>query len=1027
MSLSRPFIERPVGTTLLTLAISLAGAIAYFVLPVSPLPQVDFPTIQVNAVLPGASPETMAATVATPLERQFTRIAGINEMSSSSSLGSCTVTMQFDLSRTADSAGRDVQAAINAARSQLPANLPTLPSWKKSNPSDTPVVVIAMTAEHYTKPQMYRAALSILQPRLSQIAGVGQVTISGGSPPAIRVSVNPTILNHLGLSLDEVRAALGSANANLPKGQLMGPELTWSIAATDQLFRVEDYRQLILKYQNGAPLRLGDVATVTASVDNIRSIGLLNGEPALSVEVFRQPNANIIATCDRVRELLPELQAQIPAGMSLTVVVDRTTMIRSSVQDVQWTLLLSIALVVGVVYLFLGDVRSTLIPSITVPVSLLGTFGVMLLCEFSINNLSLMAMTIATGFVVDDAIVVMENINRYLQAGDSPRVAAVKGAREIGFTVLSITISLVAVFIPVLLMQGIVGRLLREFAMTLSIAIGISMLVALTTTPMMCSLLLQPGGIEAGSSGRWSTRAFDAVQHAYAVTLGWVLRRQRLTLAVAVGLAVLSGWLYVVVPKGFFPKQDNGRIFGGIQADQQTSFQNMSRILERTMTLIAADPAVLYVLGSASGGGGPTNTARMQITLKPFQERQVDAETVIGRIRAQTSQLPGATVGLQAAQDLRVGGRPSPAQYQYTLSADSLDELDIWAPRFADGLRTIAGLVDVNVDQQSRGRETRLEIDRVAAARLGIDVSTIDNNLYDAFGQRQVSRIYRGFEQTNVILDVPPEFSQSPDSLRSLFLTTPTGGMVPLHSLLDQRSEKVALVVNHTGQFPSVTLSFNLTPGTSLGDVVPSILRLKDSLGMPSSIQGRFEGTAQVFQASLRNQPVLILAALISVYLVLGMLYESLIHPLTILSTLPSAGVGALLALLVFRVPLDVVGMIGILLLIGIVKKNAIMMIDFALSAERQQGLTPEAAISAAAVQRFRPIVMTTCAALLGGLPLALGTGIGAELRKPLGISIVGGLLFSQLITLYTTPVVYVFLDRWRTRLRRRSRPRRVV
>ncbi|MDB5339687.1 MAG: acriflavin resistance protein [Planctomycetaceae bacterium] len=1015
MSLSTPFIHRPVGTTLLTIAITLAGALGYTMLPVSPLPQVDFPTIQVSANLPGASPETMASAVATPLERQFGRIAGVTEMTSASSLGSCSITMQFDLDRNINAAARDVQAAINAARGQLPTNLPNNPSYRKVNPADAPIMILALTSDTYTKPRMYDVAATILQQKLAQVRGVGQVMVGGGSAPAVRVDINPTILNHYGIGLEDVRLALGTANANRPKGSINDSTRSWSLMSTDQLFLAKEYAPLIVMYRNGAPVRLQDIATVTDSVEDIRAFGICNGKPSITLMVFRQPGANIIGTVDRIRALLPQLDAQIPADMELSVAMDRTATIRASLEDVQFTLVLSVGLVILVVFLFLRDWRATLIPSVAVPVSLIATFGVMYLCDYSLDNLSLMALTIATGFVVDDAIVVIENIARHLDEGLTPMQASIKGAQEIGFTVLSISISLVAVFIPILLMGGIVGRLFREFAVTLSVAIAVSLVVSLTTTPMMCAYMLKSKKDQRhGKIYEASERVFEWILIWYERTLLVVLRHQLLTMLVTLSTVGLTVYLYVIVPKGFFPQQDTGRLTGNLQADQDTSFKSMARLLEQFAAVISEDPAVSGVTASIGGMGGATNSGRMFVSLKPLHERKLSADQVIGRIRGKASKLPGATLLLQAVQDLRIGGRASGAQYQYSLRGDSLNELSDWSAKLLREMRKVPGLVDVNTDQQNKGLQTRLDIDRVMAARLGITLSTIDNTLYDAFGQRQVSTIYKSLNQYHVVMQVEDSFSQNPDSLRHIFVRGQNDAQIPLKTIYRQTSTNSALSANHSGQFPSTTISFNLAPGTSLGEVIPKIEQASRQLGMPESIQGKFSGTAQAFQASLSNQPLLILAALVTVYIVLGMLYESYIHPLTILSTLPSAGVGALLALMVCKTELNVMALIGILLLIGIVKKNAIMMIDFALDAERNRGKSPEDAIFEACILRFRPITMTTMAALLAGLPLAVGVGNGAELRQPLGIAIVGGLIFSQMLTLYTTPVVYLYLDRFR-------------
>ena len=1021
MHFSEWFIRRPVGTSLLAIAITLAGAICYFLLPVSPLPQVEYPTVSVNASLPGASPETMASAVATPLERQFGLIAGINEMTSSSALGQTTVTLQFDLNRNIDAAVRDVQAGINAARGRLPADLPGNPNAYKVNPADSPVMILVMTSPLHDRPQLQDAAATIVQTKLSQVPGVGQVTISGGSSPAVRVSVNPTVLERLGIGLDAVRLALQNANANRPKGIIDDGTDSWSIATTDQLFTAAEYREIVVAFRHGAAVRLGDVATVSDSVQDTRVAGVYNGQPTILVIIYRQPNANIIRTVDNVLALLPQLRAQIPAGMELHMPMDRTAAIRASIADVQHTLLLSVALVVLVVFVFLRDVRATLVPSVAVPVSLVSTFAAMHFLGYSLDNLSLMALTIATGFVVDDAIVVLENIARYREAGMKPMAAAVTGAREIGFTVLSISVSLVAVFIPILFMGGIVGRLFREFAVTLSVAIAMSMAVSLTLTPMMCAWLLRPAPADRpGDGNRRTERGPAAITGWYARALAVVMRHPRLTMTVNLATMALTAYLYVIVPKGFFPQQDNGRITAMLDADQDTSFQTMSRLLTTFSTVIHEDPAVAGVTGSTGAAtGGSPNTARMFITLKPKEERGISADQVVDRLRRTLATLPGATMVMQPVQDLRIGGRMSSAQYQYTLRADSLGDLDTWGPKLLAAMRAVPELVDVRTDQQNRGLQTGLTIDRDAAARFGITSQQIDDALYDAFGQRYVSIMYRPRGQYRVVLGLEPEFLEGPDALRFVRVTGRDGAQIPLGSLCTIAPSNAPLMVNHTGQFPSATVSFNLASGVSLGEAVEAVEAVVEDLAMPATVQGRFSGTAQMFRASLVDQPLLILAAIVAVYIVLGILYESFVHPVTILSTIPSAGLGALVALLWFGNELNVMSLIGIILLIGIVKKNAIMMIDFALDAERNRGLTAADAITEACILRFRPITMTTLAALLGGLPLALGTGPGAEIRWPLGIAIVGGLIVSQCLTLFTTPVVYLYLDR----LRRRPSP----
>ncbi len=1020
MNISAPFVRRPVATTLLTIGATLIGIIAFPFLPVASLPQVEFPTINVSASLPGASPETMASSVAAPLERQFARIAGVTEMTSTSTIGGTNVTLQFDLNRNINGAARDVQAAINAARADLPSNLPNTPRYGKVNPADGPILILALTSDLVTRGQMYDAASSILQQKLSQVEGVGQVYVGGGSLPAIRVDLNPTALNKYGIGLGEVRQVLSSTNVNRPKGQLTAEDRTWEIRTNDQLHKAEEYLPLIVAYRNGRAVQLSDVAAVESSVEDLRTMGVANGVPAVLVIIYRQAGANIIETVDRLRARLPQLEASLPGSMALSIVMDRTPVIRASLHDVERTLAISVALVILVVFAFLRDLRATLIPAVAVPVSLISTFGVMYVLGYSLDNLSLMALTIATGFVVDDAIVVLENITRYREQGVPAMDAALRGAKDIAFTVVSMTLSLVAVFIPIFLMGGMLGRLFREFAVTLSVAILVSLVVSLTTIPMLCARVLKSE--PAGAHGWWyrmSERGFDAMSGGYASSLAWVLRHPRTMLVVTLATMAVTVYLYILVPKGFFPQQDTGRLFGNIQAAQDISFQAMRQKLSEVVEIIRSDPAVSSITGFTGGGGhaGTTNTGRMFIALKPLEERGLSSDEVIARLRPKLAKVPGAPTYLQAIQDLRIGGRASSAQYQYTLQSVDLAELNAWAPKVETKLRTIPEIVDVNSDQQDRGQQSLVIFDRTTASRLGLSPQLIDDTLYDAFGQRQVSIMYTPLNQYHVVMGVAPQYWQNPSALHDIYVRSPTGSQVPLSVVTRYEPANTILSVNHQGQFPAVTLSFNMAPGASLGEAVAAVDQAMHDIGLPANVRGTFQGTAKAFQSSVENQPWLILAALVTVYIVLGILYESYIHPITILSTLPSAGVGALLALLLFKTELSMIALIGIMLLIGIVKKNAIMMIDFAVQSERMEGgKTPQAAIYEACLLRFRPIMMTTAAALLGALPLAVGMGVGSELRRPLGIAIVGGLLVSQVLTLYTTPVVYLFLDRLRLR-----------
>jgi multidrug efflux pump len=1019
MSISTPFIHRPVATTLITLGIALAGLIAFRLLPIAALPQVDFPTISVSASLPGASPETMAATVATPLERSLGRIAGITEMTSSSSLGSTRITLQFDLDRDIDGAARDVQAAINAARSLLPSGLPSNPTYRKVNPADAPILILVLTSDTMTRGQLYDAASTILAQKLSQIKGIGQVNVGGSSLPAVRVELNPALLNSYGISPEQVRLSIVTSNANRPKGSVEAGDKHWQIYANDQAKKASDYIPLIVSYRNGAGVRLADLGEVVDSIQDLRNSGLYNGKPSVLLIISKQPGANVIETVDRVKAILPQLQASIPAAINLKIASDRTPSIRSSLTEVERTLMISIALVILVVFLFLRNIYSTLIPSIAVPVSLIGTFGVMYLAGYTLDNLSLMALTVATGFVVDDAIVVLENISRHIEAGLKPFQAALLGAKEVGFTVLSMSLSLIAVFIPILLMGGVVGRLFREFAVTLSAAVIVSLFISLTMTPMMCARLLRSKEeLRTGWFYRKSEQIFEAVIGFYRRSLHWALRHSRFMMAVLFVVICLNVFLYIIIPKGFFPQQDTGALVGTIQADQNISFQAMQNKLISIMAIIRSDPAIDSMSGFT--GGGQRNSGFMYIALKPVRERKLSADQVMARLRPKLAREAGAKIILQSVQDIRVGGRGGGAAYQYTLQAEDLAELRIWEKRIKDAFNELPELADVNTDEQDRGLQTSVNFDRNTASRMGITPALLDTTLNDYFGQRQVSTIYNPLNQYRVIMEASPPHLQSPESLKDVYLIIPAnaglpnGAHVPLLSFASYSLTNTPLAVNHQGQFAASTISFNLPLGVSLSQATVAIQETMARLGVPGSIRGSFQGTARTFQQSSQSMPWLILAALIAIYIVLGILYESYVHPVTIISTLPSAGVGALLALMIFHTEFSIMALIGVILLIGIVKKNAILMIDFALDRERKEGKSPEESIFEACLMRFRPIMMTTMAAIFGAMPLILLTGEGSELRRPLGISIVGGLIVSQVLTLYTTPVVYLYLDRFR-------------
>jgi multidrug efflux pump len=1025
MSFTDTFIHRPVATTLATLAIALSGVLAYMNLPVSPLPQVDMPSISVSASLPGASPETMAATVATPLERTLGRIAGITEMTSSSSQGSTSISLQFDISRDVDSAARDVQAAINAARSLLPTGMPGNPTYRKMNMSDSPIMIMALTSDVATSGQMYDVGSTVIAQKISQIDGVGSVSIGGSSLPAVRVSMNMPALTRANLTMEDVRTAIVAANVNRPKGLIEDDDRRWQVLASDQMDKAEEYKNVIVSYVNGAAVRLADLGEVTDSVQDAYNYGSTNGKNSVSLIVFRQAGANIIEVVDKIKAMMPKLRAMAPASMNFDITMERTVTIRASIDDVQYSLLIATLLVILVVFAFLRRVRATLIPGVAVPVSLLGTFGVMYLCGYSLDNLSLMALTVSTGFVVDDAVVVLENITRHVENGMPVMEAARRGTREVTFTVISMSISLIAVFIPILLMGGLMGLLFREFAVVLSVAIAVSLVVSLTTTPMMCARLLsaEKEGHKPGFFARLSDGIFHWVQSFYAHTLHIALRHHWLTLTALIGIVVLTGWLYVTIPKGFFPQQDNGLLIGGISADQNISFQAMREKVIEIARIAQADPAVVKVnasCGSDSRMGGPKNSGRVFISLKPMGQRD-SVDVVLARFRGKLSKIAGATLLLVPSQDLRIGGRSSRALYQYTLQAGEVETLRKWEPKVREALLGLKELVDVNSDFEDKGTVTRLVIDREACARVGVSMQAVDSALNSSFGQRMVSTIYAPLNQYRVILESSQ--NEDPGAFDQVMVRAASGKLVPLNQLARWEFAPAALSISHQGQFAALTFSFNIPPGVAFADATEAITNAVNKLQIPDDVQRLFAGTAGAFQASLDSQPVLILTALLVIYLVLGILYESFLHPLTILSTLPSAGAGALLALYVCGMDFTVMAMIGIFLLIGIVKKNAIMMIDFALQTERERGLDSFQAIFEACQLRLRPILMTTFAALLGALPLALGTGVGSELRRPLGIAVVGGLLVSQVLTLYTTPVVYLFLDGLRLRFLKKHPP----